>query len=36
MHRPLAEMRPTLPRTSENWRRVLGELAAVSAVLTKE
>jgi hypothetical protein len=36
MHRPLAEMRPTLPRTPENWRRVLGELAAVSAVLTKE
>ena len=36
MHRSLAEMRPTLPRTPENWRRVLGELAAVSAVLTKE
>ena len=27
LHRPLAEMRPTLPRTSENWRRVMGELA---------
>ena len=27
MHRPLAEMRPTLPRTPENCRRVLGELA---------
>ena len=27
LHRPLAEMRPTLPRTPENWRRVMGELA---------
>ena len=26
MHRSLAEMRPTLPRTPENWRRVMGEL----------
>ena len=27
LHRPLAEMRPMLPRTPENWRRVMGELA---------
>ena len=35
LHRPLAEMRPTLPRTPENWRRVMGELEASAAFFVK-
>jgi len=32
--RPLAEMRPVIPRTPENWRRVLGDLAAAAGFFT--
>ena len=35
LHRPLAEMRPTLPRTPENWRRVMGDLKTAAAFFVK-
>ena len=34
LHRPLAEMRPALPRTPENWRRVLGDLSDAARFFT--
>ena len=34
LHRPLAEMRPTLPRTSDSWRRVLRDLSAAATAIT--
>ena len=34
LHRPLAEMRPMLPRTAESWRRVLGDLSAAARFFT--
>ena len=34
LHRPLAEMRPALPRTAESWRRVLGDLSAAARFFT--
>ena len=34
LHRPLAEMRPVIPRTPESWRRVLGDLAAAAGFFT--
>ena len=34
LHRPLAEMRPTLPRTAESWRRVLKDLSAAARFFT--
>ena len=34
LHRPLVEMRPTLPRTAESWRRVLKDLSAAARFFT--
>ena len=33
LHRPLAEMRPTLPRTPESWRRVMRDLKTAALQL---
>ena len=35
LHRPLAEMRPTLPRTAESWRRVMRDLETAAAFFVK-
>ncbi len=34
LHRPLAEMRPTLPRTAESWKRVMRDLSASATFFT--
>ena len=36
LHRPLAEMRPALPRTPESWRRVMRDLETAARFFTTQ